>query len=82
MPLPINENTIETLKILLEDICSLAERSDSDEAIEIQDLAGKALEVLVHPDSAFISNEDALDFNDPDYWRIEDGDEEDDGRDD
>lgn len=68
----INETTIETLKMLLEDICSLAERSDSDEAIEIQDLAGKALEVLAHQDNYFVSNEDALDFNSDELWAEED----------
>lgn len=74
MPQQINESSVETLKMLLEDICGLAERIDSDEAIEIQDLAGKALEVLVHPDSYFISDEDALDFNHDDYWAEEDED--------
>ena len=68
----INETTIETLKMLLEDICSLAERSDSDEAIEIQDLAGKALEVLAHQDNYFVSNEDALYFNSDELWAEED----------
>lgn len=68
----INETTVETLKMLLEDICSIAERIDCDEAIEIQDMASRALEILVHPGSPFISDEDALDFNSDDLWADED----------